>query len=390
MRPLQGKKYKVAVIGCGSHGTRLARGFDVNPLTEVVCAVNRGQEGLDLFCNRFGGIRGYNDYREMLAKEDPDIVCLGLPVNVNPEVVIACSKKKSIRGIFSEKPIAVSLGEGDAAVAACKQAGIPWAAGDMFRNDPELWRARRQVEAGEIGKVEAIDIYGAGGNQMSGQGCRQFTDAFMFVNDSELDWAIGQVGGWAADTALGRIDEHSDGDQDILWGHIGFKNGVEAYVHKNVSTMNGVLVHGTKGMLYVSHYRVLKYWKSNGLYDLDYAGSGIAFPDSESIGKKTEYDADGWQVQTARLLHSVQALIDAVDKGTPVLCSGEDNLKALEAVIGIRESHRRGVTKVKFPLEDRSLKVIPYPRRMVGRRASESTEAFLKHIKDHKKAVSSG
>ena len=66
-------KYRVAVIGCGSHGTRLARTIDLNPLCEVVCGVNRGQEGLDLFCERFG-VHGYNDYREMLEKEQFEMV----------------------------------------------------------------------------------------------------------------------------------------------------------------------------------------------------------------------------------------------------------------------------------------------------------------------------
>ena len=46
-------KYRVGIIGCGSHGTRIARAFQLNPLTEVVAGANRGQEGLDLFCSRF-------------------------------------------------------------------------------------------------------------------------------------------------------------------------------------------------------------------------------------------------------------------------------------------------------------------------------------------------
>ena len=46
-------KYRVGIIGCGSHGTRMARAFALNPLTEVVAGVNRSQEGLDLFCSEF-------------------------------------------------------------------------------------------------------------------------------------------------------------------------------------------------------------------------------------------------------------------------------------------------------------------------------------------------
>ena len=203
MATSNGVHYRVAVIGCGSHGTRLARTIDLNPLCEVVCGVNRGQEGLDLFCERFG-VHGYNDYREMLEKEQFEIGLMGLPVNVNAEIVIACAKKEGVVGIMSEKPVATSLAEADRAVEACASRGIPWASGDMFRNSPQIWKARELVEAGEIGDVQSIEVFGAGGNQMSGQGCRQLTEAFMFAGDADIEWVVGAVDGNPADAELGR------------------------------------------------------------------------------------------------------------------------------------------------------------------------------------------
>ncbi|MBM3934605.1 MAG: Gfo/Idh/MocA family oxidoreductase [SAR202 cluster bacterium] len=378
-------KYKVAVIGCGSHGTRLARAFDLNPLTEVVVGVNRGQEGLDLFCKRFNA-RGYNDYKEMLKKEKFDIALLGLPVNINAEVVVACANKPGVKGIMSEKPVAVSLAEADAAVQACEKAGIPWSAGDMFRNSPEIWSARRLVEAGEIGEIETINVYGAGGNQMSGQGCRQLTELFMFAKDAELDWAVGSVGGDPADREIGRIDQWSDNDQDIQFGFVQFKNGPTAHIHKNTVIKDGVEVIGTKGSIYINQNRVGGVWHAEGR-KTQMAGSFFPYPDTANVSLLTNYDSEGWEVQRTRLTESVDAFVESVDKGVPSKCSGNDLRKALELAIGIRESHRRGITPVKFPLEDRSLKIIPSARRMVGRRISESTDSFLKSIKNHKKEV---
>ena len=77
-------KYRVGIIGTGGHGTRFARTFQLNPLTEVVAGVNPSQESLDLFCKRFN-VPGYNDYREMLEKEDIDIAAPILPVKPNPQ-----------------------------------------------------------------------------------------------------------------------------------------------------------------------------------------------------------------------------------------------------------------------------------------------------------------
>ena len=376
-------KYRVAVIGCGSHGTRLARAFDLNPLTKVVCGVNRGEEGLDLFCERFG-VHGYNDYREMLAKEQFEIALLALPVNVNAEVVVACAEKDGVKGIMSEKPIATSLAEADAAVEACASRGIPWGSGDMFRNAPEIWNARRLVESGEIGDVETINVYGAGGNQMSGQGCRQFTDAFMFAGDSEIDWVVGAVDGDPADSELGTVDEFSDNDQGVAFGFVRFANGTTAHLHKNVGAKNGVEVLGTKGVLSISQNRVGKVWHKDGL-NLKLAGSLFSYPDTAAVALKDNYDNEGWEVQRTRLVESVNALIDSVDTGVPVKCSGADLRKALELTIALRESHRRGITKVSLPLEDRELKIIPSGRRYVGRRELEGTDAFIDFIKDLKR-----
>jgi len=383
MATSNGVKYRVAVIGCGSHGTRLARAIDLHPLCEVVCGVNRGQEGLDLFCERFG-VHGYNDYREMLEKEAFEIALMGLPVNVNAEVVTACAEKDGVAGIMSEKPVATSLAEADRAIEACASRGIPWASGDMFRNAPQLWQARALVEAGEIGEVQSIDVFGAGGNQMSGQGCRQLTEAFMFAGDADIDWVVGAVDGNPADAELGAIDEHSDHDQGIVFGFVRFVNGLTAHLHKNIAAKNGIEVHGSTGVLCIGQSRVGKIWHRDGS-DLKLAGSLFPYPDTAQTALLTDFDADGWEVQRTRMTDSVDAFVEAVDNGTPAKCSGADVAKAMELAIAVRESHRRGIVKVALPLEDRGLKIIPSSRRYIGRRASDGTAAFLDSIKGHKR-----
>ena len=375
-------EYRVAVIGCGSHGTRLARTFDLDPRCRVVAGANRGREGLDLFCRRFGGLPGYRDYRQLLAEEDFEIALLALPVSVNPEVVAACAAKEGILGIFSEKPVAVSLAEADLAVGACEARGIPWSAGDMFRNAPEMWTARRLVESGEIGEVQSINIYGCGGNQMSGQGCRQLSDGFMFAGDAPVEWVVGAVDGDPADSHLGRIDEHSDHDQGVAFGVIGFANGLTAHLHRNISAKNGIEVLGSDGVLFIGQSRVGEIWRRDGR-GLRLARSLFPDPDPGQAALH-QYDEEGWELPRTRMTDSVAAFLDAVENGAPVKCSGADMRKALEVAIAVRESHRRGVVRVDLPLRDRGLRLIPSLRRYIGRRESEGTEAFLAHIRDHK------
>ena len=308
--------YRVAVIGCGSHGTRLARTFDLDPRCRVVAGANRGREGLDLFCGRFGGLPGYQDYRRLLAEEEFEIALLALPVSVNPEVVAACAARKGIAGIFSEKPVAVSLAEADGAVEACEARGIPWSAGDMFRNAPEIWTARRLVESGEIGEVESMNIYGCGGNQMSGQGCRQLSDGFMFAGDAEVEWVVGAVDGDPADADLGPIDEHSDHDQGAAFGAIGFANGLTAHLHRNITARNGIEVLGSDGVLFIGQSRIGRIWRRTAR-GLEPARNLFPDPDPGQTALH-EYDAEGWEVPRTRMTDSVAAFLDAVESGGPV------------------------------------------------------------------------
>ena len=54
----------------------------------------------------------------------------------------------------------------------------------------------------------------------------------------------------------------------------------------------------------------------------------------------------------------VEDLIAAIETGRAPRCSGDDGLKALEIALALRESHRRGGTRVQLPLEDRSLGIL--------------------------------
>ena len=64
-------------------------------------------------------------------------------------------------------------------------------------------------------------------------------------------------------------------------------------------------------------------------------------------------------VVTAIPPNNIKWMVESLETGTPPRCSGEDLRTALEIVIAMRESHRRGHVPLRLPLEDRSLKLYP-------------------------------
>ena len=122
--------YRAGLVGCGRIGTLWetdppipvthAGALAVLPQTQLVAGASRGPEHLQKFGKRWGVDALYLDYKEMFAKERLDIVCIA----THPGLHRHCrsSGRGGVKGIFCEKPLALSLTDADAIVAACRQA----------------------------------------------------------------------------------------------------------------------------------------------------------------------------------------------------------------------------------------------------------------------------
>ena len=173
----------------------------------------------ELFCRHFD-VPGYSDVAEMLEREQIDIAAPILPVDPNPQVVIACAEA-GVKGILCEKPLAASLADADRMVAACRQRGIKFGAGDLDCNLPAYRRAWEVIDLGVLGPVRCIDFFGGSGSEMSGGGCQQFSLLRMSAGGAEVAWVMG----WVSDDPL------SDHDQGGA-GYLRFTNGVEGFIRR--------------------------------------------------------------------------------------------------------------------------------------------------------------
>jgi predicted dehydrogenase len=338
-------------------------------MAEVVAAADTDPENLELFCKRFNLQTGYSDYREMLAKEEIDIAAPILPVSANPDAVVACAEA-GVKAIFCEKPMAASLVDADRMVEACRSRGIPLAAGDAYRNFPQLWKAREMIGAGELGEVRSINLYQPT-DEISGGGCQGLCVMSMFASDADVDWMVGWVSG----------DPFSDEDQGA-GGYIRFVNGVEGFIHYRPVAKKGVEVLCVRGIFFSDWYS-FRLWKATGekepsRWDDLREVEGL-FPNS-GVGDRS-YDEEGWRTPGTRNKAGVQAIIDALENGTEPACSGEAMRRALEIGIALRESHRQGHAPIKLPLQDRSLKIVPHKSRWLNKKEVYGREWYVEQIR---------
>jgi predicted dehydrogenase len=145
------RKWRVAVLGLGHwySAYNLARALPGYPRAELVAAAWHDADQLKAFTNTFN-IPGYASYRELLEREDVDIVHLASPVSELPELTIESARAG--KHIVLGKPMAMRIEEADRMVAAVEAAGVtcvPFSGLTCLRM-PDV---KARIDTGEIGDI---------------------------------------------------------------------------------------------------------------------------------------------------------------------------------------------------------------------------------------------
>lgn len=155
-------KIRVALIGCRSMGwynlTDSLRVKDVECV--ALCDIDRNiLESRAAELQRMTGFRPYiyNDYREVLERQDIDAVIIGTPDHWHClQMVDACSAGKHV---YVEKPIANSIAECDAMVAAARRWGRVVQVGQQQRSGNHWHEMKQYIDSGKLGKISHVNVW---------------------------------------------------------------------------------------------------------------------------------------------------------------------------------------------------------------------------------------
>lgn len=104
----------------------------------------------------FGFEHVVTDWRELVARDDLDLVCVTGPNFIHRDVGVAVAE--SGKHLWIEKPAGRSSAETREVAAAVETAGVQSAAGFNYRNAPGVERARELVASGRVGRVEHTTV----------------------------------------------------------------------------------------------------------------------------------------------------------------------------------------------------------------------------------------
>lgn len=367
------KTYTAAVIGAtgkGGYGHRLDTAFDIDDV-ELVAIADHDPEGLTDAGERLGVSRLYHDYRQMLKTEKPDFVSIA-PSWVTERVPMIEAAAAAGCHIYCEKPVAGSLPEVDAIVAACQSAKVKMAVAHQWRAMLPVQKIIEDVKAGKFGKLLRVrtrpkDDSRGGGEELLLHGTHLFDLMMAFAGEPR--WANGHV---TLNDRDATTDDTGQGNApvgpiigDSISAVFGFDNGVRGFFdstaglaipgESNFDNLYGLSLECERASLELREPGdVYIYPAPRVLPDLqDLAWERVWLPEWH---ERPEHASDllrkNWLSIGNRTL--ARDLIDAAETDREPLSSIQMVRFVNEMVQGVYSSHLRSGCRIDIPLAERA------------------------------------
>ncbi|MDB5578519.1 MAG: oxidoreductase-like protein, partial [Bradyrhizobium sp.] len=134
---------RVAIAGAGNWGTRLIGSVQGKSDTiRFTTAITRDPANKRSLAEKFG-LQLTTSYAEVLADPNIDGVVLATPHSQHAAEVIAAAKAG--KHVFCEKPFTLTKEDAEAAIAACKAAGVTLHVGFNRRYAPAFLELQRRL-----------------------------------------------------------------------------------------------------------------------------------------------------------------------------------------------------------------------------------------------------
>jgi predicted dehydrogenase len=152
------EELRVGFVGAGRISDLHAIEYLANERARIVAVCDIDPDIARMRGEQWGvpAARIFTDYHDLLALPDVDLVEILLPHHLHHQATLDAAAAG--KHISLQKPMALSVAEADAMIAAAKDAGVIFKVFENFIFYPPVQRAKALIEAGEIGDPLTIRI----------------------------------------------------------------------------------------------------------------------------------------------------------------------------------------------------------------------------------------
>ena len=313
--------------------------LSIIPDMEVTAICDIVPEALDRFKKNWGtrwpNARTYVDYRDMLANEELDILTVATSDNRHTQIVID-GARSGVKGIFCEKPIATTIEDADAMIAACEENGVKMSVNHTRRWSPIFHKVRGAIRRGTIGPLSSITAELGGPRAMMFRNGTHLIDAICFFAESKptrvsalLEDGFDHWDRYRGDG--GKLPENEPGATGLVL----FENGIRA------------LFRGTKGTLSRSTLELTGPMGQISVAGDEPTAELIMEGDGPLVLVRKSLRSENYQVHG--MVAAYKELVDIIERGGESISSPRDARTALQIMLGFLDSHQDGSRLVKVP-----------------------------------------
>lgn len=255
-------RLKVGIIGSQFQADIHATSFHIMPdEAEVVAVASPSPGNAAAFARKFAIPRVFTDYREMLKEKDIEMVTIAAPNSLHAQI----TKDSAIAGkhVVCEKPLAMTIAEGEEMIAVTKRHGVLLMYGEELLFTPKYLKAKEMADAGAFGKIYLVkqsekhfgphsewfwDVNRSGGGAFMDLGCHGIAFCYWFLDRSPIKSIYCQMGTYV----------HGDKTQaeDDSLSILEFANGATALIENSWARRGGmddrIEVYGEAGVTYAN------------------------------------------------------------------------------------------------------------------------------------------
>ena len=353
------QKTKVGILGAGFvSNIHLESYHRFVPNAEVIAVYARNIGKAKAFAEKHNIPNWYDDLDQVINESGCEVIDICLPNFLHAKATLKAAAAG--KHIIIEKPIAVTLEEADAMIAACKKAKVKLMYAEELCFAPKYERVRQMVKEGAIGTIYMLkqaekhsgphsdwfyDVDRAGGGVLMDMGCHAIAWFRWMLNNSK---AVSVYASMATVFHKGRTKAE---DNSVVI--IEFENGVTAVAENSWAKHGGMddrcEVYGTGGVVYADLFM------GNSAVAYSRHGYGYAMEKADTT--------IGWsftvfeEVFNQGYPHELKHFIDCVQQDKQPCVTGEDGRAVLEIIYAAYASAAQG-KKVMLPFTPKVKKPI--------------------------------
>jgi len=325
------KKLGVGVVGVGDMGRRHAHNLRcLVPEARLVAVADVAEKRAQQVAQELEIEHSFRSLEDLLECKDIQAVVITSPDKFHAQSIQAVAAAG--KDILCEKPIATTLADAHAALAAVAKAKVRLQIGFMRRYDPAHESAMARIEAGEIGEPVVFKSIGRDKDLPPISAYQSGVNGMLFYNSSIHDFdlarwmmrdGVREVQAYCTVAIRPEVAQYGDivaGVVNLMFER-GAVGNVESYVQSLYAYDVRTEVVGSKGSVFVGSLQ-----KTPAVFLSPHGGTEILADHFLSRF------ADAYLAEMTDFVHNV--LHDR-----PLRVSGEDGLKALEIAVAAERSY---------------------------------------------------